>query len=265
MKKTNAVKRVISRTKKPAEPAVVDANGKPTAAKAASPRMYFNVNTQTAIVSYQNSTDKKEREQLYVTVIAPAFERLTENLINIYKFTGLHDSFDDLKNDCVNFMFEAIHKFDPNRGTNAFSYFNVVAKNWLVNKTKQKLQRIKKNVSLDSPEELTISDQNIIDDKWTVPSQDEIMMNEITTRNVIELLHEIRTKVKTENELTCINGIITIFEKIDDVDLVNKNAVLLYMRELTGMTSKQLTIAMQAIKRNYRFLKIDPTFKLRLW
>jgi hypothetical protein len=222
--------------------------------------MYFNINTQNAIVAYQESVSKKEKDKLYIDVIMPAFVRLTENLINIYKFTSLHDSFDDLKNDCVNYMFEAIYKFDANRGTNAFSYFNVVAKNFLINKTKQKLLRMKRNVSLDSSDELTSEDEIILEDRWTVQSQDELLVTQINVSSIIQMLLEIRVRIKSENELSCINSIITIFEKIDELDIINKNAILLYMKELTGLTSKQLSTSMQSIKRNYKILKIDPIF-----
>jgi hypothetical protein len=253
-------KRVISRKNHPAEPPAIGPDGVVSPAKPVTPRMYFNINTQIAIVAYQDSTNKKEKDKLYIDVIMPAFERLTENLINIYKFTSLYDSFDDLKNDCVNYMFEAIYKFDVKRGTNAFSYFNVVAKNFLINRTKQKTQRIKRNVSLDSPDELSSEDTQILEDRWTVQSQDDLLVTQINLSGVIQLLYEIRSKVKSENELNCINGIITIFEKIDEIDIVNKNAILLYMKELTGLTSKQLSTSMQTIKRSYRALKVDPVF-----
>ena len=241
---------------------------KEAAAKAAKAlRMYFNAGTQAAIVAYQKAAGpepekKKERDRLYVKEIMPAFEKLVENLINIHKFTSLHDTYDDLKNDCVNFLFETIGKFDATRGTNAFSYFNVVAKNWLIIKTKQKSQRIKRSVSLDDPEALSVNEQRIVEDHSTVPAQDELLMNEHSAKAVVTLLYEIRAKVKTENELACINSIITIFENIDDIDLLNKSAILLYMRELSGLSPKQLTTTMQTVKKHYRRLKIDPKFKL---
>lgn len=236
---------------------------KEAAAKAAKAvRMYFNSGTQAAIVAYQKSDDKKEKDRLYVKEIMPAFEKLVENLINIHKFTSLHDTYDDLKNDCVNFLFETIGKFDGTRGTNAFSYFNVVAKNWLIIKTKQKSQRIKRSVSLDDPEALSVNEHRIVEDHCTVPAQDELLMNEHAAKAVVTLLYEIRTKVKTENELACINSIITIFENIDDIDLLNKSAILLYMRELSGLSPKQLTTTMQTVKKHYRRLKVDPKFKI---
>src|SRR5574342_826241 len=143
---------------------------KEAAAKAAKAvRMYFNANTQAAIVAYQKAAGpepekKKERDRLYVKEIMPAFEKLVENLINIHKFTSLHDTYDDLKNDCVNFLFETIGKFDSTRGTNAFSYFNVVAKNWLIIKTKQKSQRSTRTVTLDDKEAQSLNEQRIVED-----------------------------------------------------------------------------------------------------
>jgi hypothetical protein len=158
-------------------------------------------------------------------------------------------------------LFETIGKFDATRGTNAFSYFNVVAKNWLIIKTKQKSQRIKRSVSLDDPESLSANEQRIIEDHNVIPAQDELLINENAVQGVVKLLYEIRDKVKSENELACINSIITIFENIDDIDLLNKSAILLYMRELSGLSPKQLTTTMQTVKRHYKRLKIDPKFK----
>lgn len=232
-------------------------------AKAKESRKYFNASTQAHIIAYQQAKEnKKERDRLYVAGIMPAFEKLTENLINIHKFTSLHDTYDDLKNDCVNFLFETIGKFDGNRGTNAFSYFNVVAKNWLIIRTKQKSQRIRRSVSLDDPEALSVNEHRIVEDHCTIPGQDVLLEKESSANAIINMLYEIRSKVKTENELACINSIITIFENIDDIDLLNKSAILLYMRELSGLSPKQLTTTMQSIKKQYRRFKIDPKFRL---
>lgn len=228
-------------------------------------RLYFHSGTQAAIVAYQEAKargDMKECERQYVEHILPAYSKLVENLINIHKFTSLHDTYDDLKNDCVNFLFETICKFDPTRGTNAFSYFNVVAKNWLIIRTKQKQQRLKRSVSLDDPEALSVNESRIVEDHCTIPSAEMILANRITAKQIIELLYEIRAKAKTENELACINAIITIFENIDELDLLNKSATLLYMRELSGLSPKQLTTTMQTVKKHFRRLKLDPRFDI---
>lgn len=238
------------------------APAEPEKPKKPSTRMYFHAGTQAAIVKFQTLADPKEREKLYVAEIMPAFEKLAENLINIHKFTSLHDTFDDLKNDAVNFLFETIRKFDANRGTNAFSYFNICCKNFLIIRTKQKIQRMKRAVSLDDPDNLTVNENRIIEDHCTVPSQDILVEHRSTAKGIVNMLHEIRSKAKTENELVACNSIITIFENINDVDMLNKSAILVYMRELSGLSPKQLTTALQNVKRQYRRIKSEPGFDL---
>lgn len=226
-------------------------------------RMYFHSGTHDAICAYQLCADNSERNKIYIKEIFPAFEKLSENLINIHRFTSLFDSFDDLKNDCINFLFETLLKFDPSRGTNSFSYFNVCAKNFLIIKTKKKAQMTKRSVSLDDPESMSTNDNNMIEDQCIVPSQDTVLENAMAATDIISVLYQVRSKSKTENELICINSIITVFESIDHLDLVNKSAVLLYLRELSGLSSKQLTTALQSVKKQYKRLKgTDAEFNL---
>ena len=224
---------------------------------AANPKFYFTTTTQEAICKFQKSNDKRERETLYVQEIMPAFEKLVENLINIHKFSSLYDTYYDLKNDCVNFLFETIHKFNPDMGTNAFSYFNVVAKNWLIIKMKQKSQKSRRSISIDDFSSLSLSDVQIIEEYSVVPSQDVALDKSIAAERILRLLYDIRSKVKVENELACINSVITIFENIEELDILNKSAIFLYMRELSGLSPKQLTTSIQSIKRQYNKLKLD--------
>ena len=224
---------------------------------AANPKFYFTTNTQEAICKFQKSVDRRERETLYVQEIMPAFEKLVENLINIHKFSSMYDTYYDLKNDCVNFLFETIHKFNPTMGTNAFSYFNVVAKNWLIIKMKQKSQKTRRSISIDDFSSLSLGDMQIIEEHSIVPSQDAALDKTIAAERVLRLLYDIRSKVKVENELACINSVITIFENIEELDILNKSAIFLYMRELSGLSPKQLTTSIQSIKKQYNKLKLD--------
>lgn len=218
---------------------------------------YFHSGTQAAIVAYQQATTRLEKEGLYNKEISPAFNKLIENLINIHKFTSLHDSFDDLKNDCVTFLFETIGKFDATRGTNAFSYFNVVAKNWLIIRTKQKNQKSRRNISIDDVEALNSADAKKVEEFAVIPSQEQQLETFVQAQSIIELLHEMRMDVKTENELLCINSIITVFDNIKNIDFLNKSSLMLYIRELSGLSPKQLTTSIQSLKRNYKKIKID--------
>src|SRR3990167_1502349 len=230
--------------------------------KARHARMYFHSGTQSAIVLYQQTPDPVERSKIYQKDIMPAFEKLSENLINIHRFVGYLDTFQELKNDCVTFLFETLLKFDPTRGTNAFSYFNVVAKNFLIIKTKMKVIKTKRSVSIDDSTAMSHTELRVVENYYTIPSQDSALEREHLSHGVLNVLVEIRNRVKSENELACVNSIITIFENIDDLDILSKGGILLYMRELSGLSPKQLTTSLQAVRKLFNKLKTDPKMQL---
>lgn len=234
-------------------------------------RYYFTADTQRAIELYQSSDDADERERLYVEEILPAFDKLVENLICIYKFSGLYDSHDDLKNDCITFLYETLHKFDPTRGTKAFSYFNVVAKHWLIVRSKKRQQNMRRMISLDATDVYGRSGYakaagkndskdrsiDVLQEKFTAPGHDEELLMLERLDQLTKLLNEIRTKLTNENEIKCIDAIMTIFEKRDKLPMLNKRAVFTYIREISELTPKQLTMAISVIKRHYNALKTD--------
>ena len=216
--------------------------------------LYFHQGTHDAIVKFQGLEGTKDRESIYVSEIFPAFDKLVENLIFIHGFTSTHSSFEDLKNDCVVFLYETLDKFDHTRGTKAFSYFNVVAKNWLIIKSKQRSKQIRRQVSLDDPMSISRRDMTSIESYKVVPAQDTEMIKRESIENLFSLMVEIKKKLSGENELACIDAIITLFEKIDDIDLLNKRAIFVYLRDISSLNPKQLSIAMSSIRKHYKSL-----------
>jgi len=222
--------------------------------------MYFHEGTAAAIVAYQGTDDITAKQRLYKADIFPAFDKLVENLIFIHGFRGLHDSYEDLKNDCVTFLYEAIHKFDPSRGSKPFSYFNVVAKNWLIIRSKQRVMKIRRNISIDDPESMGLREKEMIETHQTVPAQDEALEALEFVGRVHSMLTEIQTRTINENEQACIDAVITIFKSVDNIDLLNKRVVFLYIRELSGLSPKQLTTTIASLKKHYRELKVSDEF-----
>jgi len=216
--------------------------------------LYFTNDTQDALIKYQNSECEKEKKDVYLTDVQPAFEKLVENLIFVYGFKTAYDSFEDLKTDCVSFLYESIHKWKPERGTKAFSYFNVVAKNWLIIKSRQQTKRMKRHVSVDAPDLMTASQKAAYESYDIVPPPDEILINADLRNQINELLEVIAKIVTSESEKTCVSAIQTVFKNIDDLDFLNKRAILIYVREISGLSPKQLSVAMSSIRKHYRKL-----------
>jgi len=223
---------------------------------------YFGPKEDQAIIDFQNSDDKREREILYRELILPAFDKLTENLIFIHEFYRLHDSYETLKGDCVEFLYETIYKWDSTRGKKAFSYFNVVAKNWLIIQAKKRMKYLKRNVSIDDPRSMGIYELDTLRNFNVVPSPDSIVSRDERLKTIFNCLVEIKSKLTNKNEILCIDAIIIVFESIEDLDFFNKRAVFLYLREISGLSPKQLTAAISSLKKNYREIRGKDGFEI---
>ena len=221
---------------------------------------YFTAQTQEAIEKFQAAETDKEKSQLYTKDIMPAFDKLAENLILIYGFAkGRHD-FGSLKNDCVTFLYETLYKFDASKGSKAFSYFNVVAKNWLILNTRKKKKVQDNSYSIHDLESFSQVDRKAILHYQISDAPDDVLIAREKRDEIKKTLEILKGKVVNTNDVSCINAVIVVFEKIDDLDLLNKRAIYVYIREISGLNSKQLSTSMSTIRRLYRQIKNEDLF-----
>jgi hypothetical protein len=222
---------------------------------AAPQEFYFNANTQQAIVDYKAESNSAKRNNIYVREILPAFSKLVENLINVYGFQIQYESKADLQTECIEFLYGVITKFDASKGTKAFSYFNVVAKHWLIIKSKQSVRNIHVFTSIDDTEALSQHDLETIENHSISPSPEEAMAIDCDQRKIQTILRSISEKATTDNEQECLKGIDLLFSNVNELDFLNKRAVMLYLREITSLSPKQLSVVLSLMKRHYKAAK----------
>jgi len=214
--------------------------------------LYFGKEAHAAIIEYQNAKCKDERNKIYVDKIKHSFEKLSENLIFIHGFSSNKEHFNILKTDCVSFLYETLEKFDRDRGSKAFSYFNVCAKNFLIIRSKKNLKNRRRNVSIEDFKSLSMVEKNTIENYKVIPPQDQVMIIEEDKKLLRSVMLKIQSKVNNENEKLCIDAIITLFDKLDTLDFLNKRAIFVYLREISGLNPKQLSVAISNIRKYYR-------------
>ena len=220
---------------------------------------YFTAETQARIIDYQNEPDAEKKKTIYVKDIMPAFDSLVENLINSYGFSVVHEKKKDLKSECQSFLYTAVEKFNAEKGSKAFSYFNVVAKNWLTIKSKQSNRRVHNYVAIDDVEHHSKEDAEQIEKYNYMPpnyGEDKVKTHEYLTNLVTAL----EGKVKTENERLVLDAIKILIDNLEDIDLLSKRAILLYVRELTPLSAKQLSLCLSGLKKYYKEVKLLEEF-----
>ena len=212
-------------------------------------RKYFTKVHEDAIVQYCLSKDRYEKEMLYAKLIHPAFDELVDKIVYTYKFTTL-PNVDSLREECKAWLVTILDKYDPSKGSKAFSYFSVVTKNWFIHKVKKNTKRLKTENSLDQRQ---ISDDVLVSDN---PYESDREKTEFINhfRGNLDDWHEADDK---ENELKVINAIKVLFEHSDDIEIFNKKAIYLYMREITDLNTKQIATVLTKLKVKYRGFKAD--------
>jgi len=214
-------------------------------------KKYFDQDTEDSIVKYQQEPDVEIKKKIFVEEIRPAFLKLIENVIFVYKFYTLGDV-DGLKNDCMSFLFEVLHKFDHTRGHKAFSYFDIVAKNWFI----QKIKVVKKRNKVDVHFDQTISDKLERDEGEKNHKQLEAII--VETQFLATLKDEIkkwRFKFDKKQEKLVLESIILILENPDLISLHSKKAIYLYFREISGLSTKQIVTNLSKFKKKYETFK----------
>lgn len=222
--------------------------------------LYFDAETQRAIEEFQANHDIESRHEIYLSKIMPAFNKLVESLIYIYGFASANEPIEHMKNDCVTFLYESLHKFDASRGTKAFSYFNVVARNWLIISSKNRQKKAKRFVSIEDLKSGPARELEAFNDKHIGTTPEDAIIESDHRNVILEIMKKIKKNLNHTHEHACIDAIITVFNQIDDLDFLNKRAIFVYVKNISNLNQKQLGSAMSVIRKQYRIISKSGSF-----
>ena len=213
--------------------------------------MYFTQVHEDAILKYAASNCRKEKTELYVRLIQPAFSEMVDKIVFTYKFTTL-PNIDELREDCKIWLTTILGKYDVSKKSKAFSYFSVITKNWFIHKVKQRAKRAKREVDYeDAIKELTFEQIVYYDTHEQERENREFWQH-------LELeMDGWGTNDMNENERKVYEAIRMILNSVDDIDIFNKKAIYLYFREITGMNTKQIVTQLNKFRKKYRLFKED--------
>ncbi len=213
--------------------------------------MYFTQEHEDAILKYCTTDNRMEKEKLYENLIQPAFNQMVDKIVFSYKFTSL-PNIDELRMECKVWLTTILDKYDPNRGSKAFSYFSVITKNWFIHKVKRNTKRLQREVPYEDAElevESTFVDPG--DQYYRERVQKEFWQNLWGEIESWEVDYE------KESEKKVYEAVKIILSSVDDIEIFNKKAVYLYLREITGMNTKQIVTQLNKMRARYRDFKKD--------
>jgi len=214
-------------------------------------RHYFTQVHEDAIVKYAQSTSLKEREQLYRDFIQPAFDELVDKIVFTYKFTSLPNC-DELRDECKIWLTTILDKFDQSKGSKAFSYFSVITKNWFIHKVKKHAVQRQRELQYDQIprriEEQFLSTEN--------PYHKTVEKQEFWAALTLEIKGWDKMPLKPA-EQKVLDAVKILLAHPEDIEIFNKKAIYLYLRELTGLNTKQVVNNLNKLRAKYKVFKAE--------
>lgn len=210
---------------------------------------YFTKDHEQAMIDYVNTNDKVVRTQLYIDYIEPAFNEMVDKIVFTYKFTTL-PNIDNLRQECKIWLITILDKYDPNSGSKAFSYFSVITKNWFIHKVKKTSEQTKREVDFENIMNACDHESLIVYNSYLEQREKNefwvAFWKEINSWDTLEL---------KPNERKVVDAIKIILEKPDAIEIFNKKAVYFYIREITGLNTKQVVNNLNRIRSRYKTFK----------
>ena len=210
---------------------------------------YFTQVHEDAIVRYAKITDAREKTELYINWIGPAFNEMVDKIVFTYKFTDL-PNIDYLRDECKIWLMTILDKYDQSKGSKAFSYFSVITKNWFIHKVKRQQKRNRREIDYDNIAKRYEEEFLSTNDSYLTYREE----SEFWETFYKELKSWDASQMK-ENDLRVYQAIVILFESKEDIEIFNKKAIYLYLREITGLNTKQIVNSLKKFRKKYYSFK----------
>ena len=220
--------------------------------KAKKKNYYFHQGTEDAIIRYNKSDDPVLRNTIYNEHIRAAFDKLAENIIHTFKFYYFDVSSEEVKHEVVSFLVMNMHKFKEGKGK-AFSYFSIVAKNYLIlnNNKNYKMGKIH-------------SEMKVLDYKRNITSEKKELERSSDAVLFINELHRfwdvnLTNVFHRDKDIRVADSVLHLFRIKENIENFNKKALYILIREMTGSNTQHITRIINVMKKfNKRlFLEFD--------
>ncbi len=210
--------------------------------------VYFTQETEDAIIEYLLTKDQIKRNQIFNEKINYSFHKLAENIIHTFKFYYTEvDTIPELQHEVVAFLLEKLHLYNQNKGK-AFSYFGTIAKRYLILYNNANYKKLKDKAPVEAVDE----DKSIFIDLTN--NGKELYVEEIPsymkqfTKYVDTNLFELFPKA---NDARIADAILELFRKSENLDIFNKKALYIYVKEMTEASTPQITKIIKRLKIIY--------------
>tara|TARA_R100000900_G_scaffold105742_1_gene82054 strand:+ start:288 stop:1007 length:720 start_codon:yes stop_codon:yes gene_type:complete len=222
----------------------------PRKAKKSSPRYYFTQGTEDAIIRYNKEERAYMKERIYNDHIRRAFDKLCENIIHTFKFYYFDVSSEQVKQEVISFLVLNMHKFKEGKGK-AFSYFSIVAKNYLI------LHNNKNYAHYKSHDGLDVLDWNKKNKEEMNTAEENESVKEYVNQFIEYWENNITNVFTRKKDILVADSVLEIFRRSEHIENFNKKALYIMIREMSGSKTQHITRIVNTMKKYHQNLSTE--------
>ena len=221
-------------------------------------KIYFGEEQEQAVVRYLESESETEKNKIFNEYLKEPLIIMVESIIRRYKLYRKDFDFNEVHTDTMSFLMTKISKFDHTKNTKAYSYFGTICKNYLMGAIQKDTKETNRSVSYDdisSDLEESLEHSYIIDEV-------HVDYKDVIIKFIMQMEEFMEKNELTENEQKLGYALIEVFSnfekifQVGDGNKFNKNLILLSLREMTALSTKEIRISLKKFKKVYESIMV---------
>jgi hypothetical protein len=142
---------------------------------------------------------------------------------------------------------QKIDLYDQSKGK-AYSYFGTIVKRYLILYNQKNYKKVTSRIEFEEIHNENSTIDNLIEDP-NPSTVDRLDVLDILIKKVDDNLFDIFQKPE---EVKAADALLEIFRKRDKIDIFNKKAIFIYVKEITDVNSITITKVIKQLKEIYK-------------
>jgi predicted SprT family Zn-dependent metalloprotease len=214
---------------------------------------YFDIREETAVRNFLLADSSYDKNKIYNEFLKAPLDKMISSIIRRYKLYRKDMDFTEIHTDTHSFLMTKVDKFKPDKNKKAYSYFGTICKNYLMGQIIKDQKETNRKISY---EDISSSLEQRPDMSYRI-DDDIIESDAVIIKYLQELKDFIDSENLNENEKKLGYALIDLFDNYQtifsgaDNNKFNKNVILLSLREMTNLSTKEIRSSIKRFKKLY--------------
>jgi hypothetical protein len=214
---------------------------------------YFDIPEEEAVKKFLEAQTSEKRNEIYNTFLRKPLDKMISSIIRRYKLYRKDMTFEEIHNDTHSFLMTKVDKFNPSKNKKAYSYFGTICKNYLMGQIIKDQKDTNRNVSY---EDISSSLEDRHDMIYYIDAEPH-ETEKIISHFIVKLSEFLETNNINDNEKKLGLSLLEILSNYDNIfqesgnNKFNKNIILMSIREMSNLNTKEIRTAMKKFKKLY--------------